>query len=169
MAQRVGVHPFFETCPLRREEAGVPDGLRPDRLRGRMMATSWEEPHLGLEVAPVLPQALQQDGAEHHVSIFPAFAALDVHDHARAVDIKDFESSDLRTARAGPVEGHQNGAVEGAGCGVNEPGDFFLAQDRGEAEPHLGVGRLGRAPRFLERLDEEEAQSREVLGDGAGG
>jgi hypothetical protein len=84
-------------------------------------------------------------------------------------DIKDFESSGLRTARAGAVEGHQNGAIEGAVGGVNEPGDFFLAQDGGEAEPHLGVGRLGRTPGFLERLDEEEAQSRELLGDGAGG
>ena len=80
-------------------------------------------------------------------------------------DIPDFESSQFSAARTSGVQRHQDGAVEGSGCGVDEPGDFLLAQHRGETVSHLGIRRLGYSPPPPERLDKEEAQSREVLGN----
>ena len=116
MAKGVRMHAFFEAGPLGRKVAGVPDGLGADRLRSRMPASPRKEPDPGLQPAPVLPQGFEQDGTEHDVSILAAFAALDMDDHAWAIDVTHLESSDLSTAPAGPVEGHQDDAVEGTGC-----------------------------------------------------
>jgi hypothetical protein len=72
----------------------------------------------------VRAQFLEQDGAEHDVAVLLAFAALNVHDHAAAVDVADLQTRELGAARAGPVEGHQNGAIEGSRRSIDEPGDL---------------------------------------------
>ena len=56
-----------------------------------------------------------QDGAEHDVAVLFAFATLNVHDHASAIDIAHLQARELGAAHAGAVEGHQNGAIEGSG------------------------------------------------------
>ena len=84
-------------------------------------------------------------------------------DHARAVDIADLQSRHLGATRPGGVESHQQDLIEGVAGGVNQPGDFFLAEHQGQATHLFGVGRLGHAPRLPERLNEEEAQSCELL------
>ncbi len=49
-------------------------------------------------------QFLEQDGAEHDIAVLPAFAALNVHDHASAIDIADLEARELGAAHAGAVQ-----------------------------------------------------------------
>src|SRR6516225_9777719 len=94
----------------------------------------------------------------HDLAIFTALAAADMHDHALAVDIADLEPGHLGATRAGSVEGHHQDAVEGGRSGVDEPGDFLLAEDGGQATYLLGVWGLLHPPALLESLEEEEAQ-----------
>jgi hypothetical protein len=101
---------------------------------------------------------LEQNRAEHDIAIFTALAAADMHDHALAVDIADLESRHLGATRAGGVEGHHQDAVEGGRNGIDEPGDFLLAEDGGQATHLLGVGGLFHPAALLEGLEEEETQ-----------
>src|SRR5205823_9212769 len=109
-----------------------------------------------------------QDGAEHHVAVLPAFAALNVHDHASAIDVADLQERELGAAHAGAVEGHQNGAIEGSRRSLDKLCYFFLAENGGQAIALLGIGSVGNAPGPFERLDVEEAQGAEMIGHRTG-
>ncbi len=113
-------------------------------------------------------QFLEQDGAEHHVAVLVTFAALNVYDHASAIDIADLEAREFGAAHAGAVEGHQNGAIEGSGSGIDELRDLFLTENGGQAIAFLGIGSIGNAPGPFERLDVEEAQGAEMVGHRTG-
>src|SRR5215470_11044276 len=113
-------------------------------------------------------QFLEQDGAKHDVAVLLAFAALNVHDHASAINIADLQARELGAARTGAVQGHQNGAIEGRRCSIDELGDFFLTENGGQAIALLGIGSVGNAPGPLERLDVEEAQGAEMVGHRTG-
>jgi hypothetical protein len=101
---------------------------------------------------------LEQGGTEHDIAIFTALAASDMDNHALAVNIADLESRHLGATRPSGVERHQQDAIEGGGSRVDELGDFFLAENAGQATHLLGVGSLVHAPAFLEGLEEEEAE-----------
>ena len=59
-------------------------------------------------------------GAEHDVAVLAAFALLDMQHHARRVDIGEFESRTLGPTHASAIEGHEDGAIEGDGRGVDQ-------------------------------------------------
>ena len=59
-----------------------------------------------------------------------AFAALNVHDHALVIDVADLQARELGAPHAGPVERHQNGAIEGSRRSIDELRDFFLTENR---------------------------------------
>ena len=84
-------------------------------------------------------KAAKQDGAEHHIAVFPALAAADMDDHARAVDIADLQSCHLGATRPGGVESHQQNLIEGVAGRVNQPGDFFLTEHQGQATHLFGA------------------------------
>jgi hypothetical protein len=65
------------------------------------------------------------------------------------------------------IEGHQQNAVEGSGRGVDELGDFLLAQYCGQALHFLGIGRLRYTPGSLQSLNEEKTQRGQPLGNAA--
>ena len=113
-------------------------------------------------------QFLQQDRAEHHVTVLLAFATLNVHDHASTIDIADLQTRELGAPHAGAVQGHQNGAIEGSGGGIDELCDLLLTENDGKAIALLGIGSVGNAPRPLECLDVEEAQGAEMVGHRTG-
>src|SRR5215470_3707206 len=113
-------------------------------------------------------QFLEQDGAEHHVTVLLAFAALNVHDHASAIDVADLQARELGAPHADAVEGHQNGAIEGSRRSIDEVCDLFLTENGGQTIALLGIGSVGNAPRPLERLDVEEAQGAEMVGHRTG-
>jgi hypothetical protein len=58
--------------------------------------------------------------------------------------------------------------VQRAVGGVDEPLNFFPAQDIGQSNRPFRIGRLLNRPAALQSFDEEEAKSREVLTDGVG-
>src|SRR6516225_12036179 len=113
-------------------------------------------------------QFLEQDGAEHDVAVLLAFASLDVHDHASAIDVADLQARELGAARTGAVQSHQNGAIERSGRSIDELGYFFWTENSGQAIALLGIGSVGNAPGPLERLDVEKAQSAEMVGHRTG-
>src|SRR5215471_11959775 len=113
-------------------------------------------------------QILEQNGAEHDVAVLSAFAVLNVNHHASAIDIADLQARELGATHAGAVEGHQNGAIEGSRCSIDELCYFFLAENGGQTIALLGIGSVGNAPGPLERLDVEEAQGAEMVGHRTG-
>lgn len=111
---------------------------------------------------PVLSQFDQQLGAEHDIAISAALAALDMKDHALAVHIPDFQARELGTSQTRGIESHQQSSTESSVGGVDELGDFFLTEYRGQAMDPFGIGRVGDAPALPERLDVEKTQSCQV-------
>src|SRR5947209_13252588 len=109
-------------------------------------------------------QFFEQDGAEHHVAVVVTLAALNVHDHASAIDVADLQERELGAAHAGAVKGHQDGAIEGSRRSLDELCYFFLAENGGQAIALLGIGSVGNVPGPLERLDVEEAQGTQMVG-----
>ncbi len=132
-----------------------------------MRTSAGEEPSLGLQSAPVVAQSFQQDGTEHDVPILTALATLDVDDHPLAIDIANLQAGHFVAARSGSIESHQQDSIEGVAGRVNQPGDFFLAQYRGQVLHFLGIGRLRHAPGSFQSFNEEETQSGQPLGNAA--
>ena len=102
-------------------------------------------------------QFLVQIGAEHNVAVLAAFALLDMHHHARRIDIGEFEGRTLGTTHASTIEGHENGAIEGDRRGVNQAGDLLRTPDDREVNPLFRVGYFVPVPGALQDLAEEEA------------
>ena len=61
-------------------------------------------------------QFIEQMGAEHDIAILAAFAVLDMHHHARRVDVGEFEGRALGATHASGIEGHEDGAVKAFGA-----------------------------------------------------
>jgi hypothetical protein len=80
-------------------------------------------------------------------------------DHALAVDIADLESRHLSATRAGGVEGHHQDAVEGGRSGIDESGDFLLAEYGGQATHLLGEGVSSIPQRFLRVLRKKKRRA----------
>src|SRR5713226_1189451 len=115
----------------------------------------------------MLTQFLEQLWAKHHVPIFAPPAALDVNDHALAVDVRNLQVGQLGASHSGGVERHQQRAMEGSASRIDESRHFFLAQDRWNVLGSFRIGGLGCAPTLLESLGIEEPQSREIYRNGA--
>ena len=115
---------------------------------------------------PVLAQFFEQLGAEQDIAVFAALSSADMNHHALAVDIADLQVCYLRTPQTGSVERHEQSAMEGSASGIDESCDFLLAEDRWKVVVLFRIGSLGDAPGFLERLDVEKAQSRQVVRNG---
>ena len=98
-----------------------------------------------LEPAPVSAQGLQQRRADGQVAVLAALAVDHVNDHALAVDV-------------GAVEHHQQGALEQATAGLDQPGHFFPAQDVGQLPAHLGIGQELAELVPVQGAHEEESQ-----------
>src|ERR1700730_8107686 len=111
----------------------------------------------------MLPQFVEQLGAEQHISISAAFSSLDVNHHALAVDIADFQAREFGTSESGGVKRHKQSAMQGRPSRIDELGDFLLAEDRWHMKCFFRIGSLFDAPGLLKRLDVEKSESREAL------
>jgi hypothetical protein len=68
----------------------MPNCFRIDGLITAMVLVARKEPGPGCSQAmPVFPEFWEQLRTEHHVAVLASLAALDVHDHALAVDIAE--------------------------------------------------------------------------------
>src|SRR5208283_5173102 len=81
--------------------------------------------------------------------------------HALTVDIADLQNLQMRCLCAtcpGGIKRHEQDAVEGAFCGVNQTRNLRLAEHLWKVTNLLRIWRLGDAPAALQHVNIEEAQ-----------
>src|ERR1700693_5583098 len=139
--------------------AGVPENLGGDRMTRRMPSVAGEQPIGGLapQPAPVDAQGIEQLGAEHDITVLASLASPDMNDHALAVDIADLQVRHFCATCACGIERHQQDAMEGKLCRVNQTRDLLLAEYLRKVKNLLRIGRLCDAPASLQHLNIEEA------------
>ena len=147
---------------------GVPENLGGDRMTRRMPSVAGKQPvgGLALQPAPVDAKGIEQLRAEHDIAVLAPLASPDMNDHPLAVDIADLQVRHFCATCARGIERHQQDAMKGKLCRVDQPRDFFLAEHLRQVQNLLRIRRLGNAPAALQHLDIEEAQSGQALGYG---
>src|SRR5258708_2093475 len=165
VAQRVRMHTVRKAGPPRSSFASMVDHLGSDGLIAGMTTITRKQPHarFSSQPVPVLPEFVEQLCAEQHIAVFATFTALDVDDHALTVDVTYFQTREFGTAESGGVERHQQSAMQRRASRIDEPRNFFLAEDRWQVKGLLRIGRLGNAPGSLERFRVEESESCKML------
>src|SRR5260370_26475865 len=103
-----------------------------------------------------MPEGLEEFWGEHHMPVFGSLAAVNVNKHAFAIDVADFQVCQFSASYSSGVERHQQSAMEGSVGGLNELGNFFLAEDRWQAMGSFRIGSVGDALGSLERLTVKE-------------
>src|ERR1700739_830533 len=163
--QRMWVHVFLEARSLGGFFASVPDHLGVDRRITGMPAVAWKQQYAGLspQAEPVSLEFVEQSWAEQNIAVFATFTALDVDHHAFAVYVADFQVGQFSASYSGGVERHQQGAMIRSQSCIDESCHFLLAEDRWQVNGLLWVGCFRDAPGFLECLDVEKTQSRQML------
>src|SRR5260370_21149983 len=134
MAQRVRVHDLMESSPSSSSFTGMVDRLGSDGAITVVPMLARKQPDTGLSAqpVPVLPEFFEQLWAEQHISVYAAFAALDMNDHALAVDIADFQAREFGTPESGGVQRHQQSAMQWRSSRIDELRKFFLAENRSQ-------------------------------------
>src|ERR1700693_4954641 len=165
VTQCVWVHDLLESGPLGGAFASMVDHLGSDGAIAGASMFAGKQPDTGLSAqsAPVLPEFVEQLGTEQHIPISAAFAALDVNHHALAVNVADFQLRELGTPEPRGVERHQQSAMQGRPRRIDEPRNFFLAENRWQVNSLLRVGSLFDAPGSPESLGVEKSQSCQAL------
>src|SRR5258708_22482601 len=150
---------------------GVPENLGGDRMTRRVPSVAGEQPIVGLafQPAPVDTQGIEQLGAEHDIAILAPLAAPNMNDHQLAVDIADLQVRYFCATCARGIQRHQQNAMKGKLCRVDQTCYFFLAQHLRQVQNLLRIRCLGNAPASLQHLHIEEAQSSQALGYGVWG
>src|SRR5260370_31889912 len=89
MAQRVRMHAVRETGPPGSLFTGMVDHLGSDGAITGMTALARKQPFAGFssQPVPVLPEFVEQLGAEQHIAVFAAFTALHVNHHSLTVAV----------------------------------------------------------------------------------
>src|SRR5262252_1877716 len=90
--QSMRMHSFVKVRPPGGSGAGMPNGFRIDRPVSAMVVPAGKEPDSGAppQTAPVLTKFFEQFEAEHDVTVFASFGALDVNDHPLLVEVAEF-------------------------------------------------------------------------------
>jgi hypothetical protein len=160
--QGVGMDWFLDACALGGFRTRIPNRFRIDGLLTVMVLVAWKQPGAGFlpQPVPMRAQFHEQLGAEQDIAISASLAAMNVHHHALAVDVADFQVRQFGVAHSGGVERQQQNAVVGSSRSIDELRDFFLAQDRGKVQCSFRVGCLSDAPGPLECLSVKEPQGR---------
>src|SRR5882762_11949490 len=131
VAQSVGMDMLvLKTGAFGRLLTGVPENLGGDRMTRRMPSVAGEQPIGGLafQPAPVDAQRIEQLGTEHDITVLAPLASPDMNDHALAVDIADLQVRHFCATCARGIEGHQQNAMKGKLCRVDQMRHFVLAQ-----------------------------------------
>ena len=155
VAQSVGMDVFvFKAGAFGGLLTGVPENLGGDRMTRCMPSIAGEQPvgGLALQPAPVDAQRLEQLGAEHDIAVLAPLASPDMDDHPLAVDIADLQVRHFSATCARGIERHQQDAMKGKLCRVDETCYFVLAQHLRQVQNLLRIRRLGNAPASLQHL-----------------
>src|SRR6266849_3560010 len=145
--------------------AGVVDHLGSDGVIASMTALARKQPYarFSSQPVPVLSEFVEQLWAEQYIAVFATFTALDVDDHALAVNVTHFQAREFGTAESSGVERHQQSAMQRRPSRIDESRYFLLAEERWQVKGLLRVGRLANAPGFLKRFRVEESESCKAL------
>src|SRR5271156_4104311 len=129
-----------------------------------MSLPTGEQPGCGLvrKPAPVDTQCIEQRWTQHDVAVLAPLAALDMDDHATAVDVADLQVCHLGAASAGGIERHQQ-AMKGRQCRIDKPRYLLLAEHLRKTQHLPRIRRLESAPDLLQYLDIEKAQRTQPL------
>ena len=127
---------------------GVPENLGGDGMTRRMPSVAGKQPLGGLapQPAPVDAQSFEQLRTEHDIPVLAALASPDMNDHPLAVDIADLQVRHFCPTCAGGIQRHQQDAMKGSLCRIDQTCDFFLAQHLRQVQHLLRVRRLRNAP-----------------------
>ena len=153
VAQGVGMNVLvFKPSALCGVLTGSPEDLGGDRITCGMPSVAGKQPVRWLvpEPAPIDAQRIEQLRAEHDIAVLATFAAPDMDDHPLAVDIADLQVRHFCATCARGIQRHQQDAMKGKLCRVDQTRDFFLAEYLGQVQNLLRIRRLGNAPASLQ-------------------
>src|SRR5713101_1717687 len=133
---------------------GGPEHLGGDRITCRMPSVAGKQPVRGLvpEPAPIDAQRIEQLRAEHDIAVLASLASPNMNDHPLAVDIADLQVRHFCATCACGIERHQQDAMEGKLCRVNQTRDLLLAEYLGQVQNLLRLRRLCNAPASPQHL-----------------
>src|ERR1019366_2193382 len=136
-----------------------------DGLIAAVPAVAGKQPDAGFsgQAPPVRAEFVEQDRAEHHISVLATLPALDVNHHSLAIHVTDFQMGQLGIADSSGVKSHEQGAMEGSARRVDKLRHFFLAKNRRQAMYFFRMRSVGNAPRLLKCLDVEKSQRTEMV------
>src|SRR5258708_7730279 len=75
------------------------------------------------------------------------------------IRVADLQAGRFCAACTGGIKRHQQDAMKGGICRVDQACNFFLAEHLRKMPKFLRIGRLGDAPAALQHVDIEEAQN----------
>jgi hypothetical protein len=112
MSQRVRRHVLVDAGLARREAHSLPNHLGSDgRIRPPPVPRAREKVGLRSHPAVVLTEGREERRTERHLAITTALALFDTEHHALAVDVADFESTQLAPPQTRTVERQEHRAV----------------------------------------------------------
>ena len=93
---------------------------------------------------------------QRHVSVFAAFALLDMDDHSLTVDITDFERAPFGEPEAAGVDGQQADRVNWETDAFEDMLNFLTCEDNGQPPFALWTDEVEGCPLLLASVCEEE-------------
>src|SRR5262250_2522119 len=131
VTEQVRVHPLLNAGTASSVLTGVTRCFAVDGLIAGVPAIARKEQDTGFfgQTPPVGAEFLEQNGTQHHVTVFTPLAALDVDHHPPAIDVAHLQASQLLVANTGGVEGHENGSMKWCASRIDELGHFFLTEN----------------------------------------
>ena len=155
-------------------DAGALQGALADAVdgtsgEGLSCPLGWKKPLPRPLRTPVLTEECEENSGERDHAVFLALALTDMDNPARAVDIGNLQSGDLRHSKSCSVAGREDCPVLGIGDGVEELEHLIPGEDRGKVLFLSCHGYVLQDPRPADRDLVEESESRgEGIDDSAG-
>lgn len=109
---------------------------------------------------PVEAKFIEQTVREDGVAVLGPFGLFDADHHTIAIDVRDFEVSDLANSQTGGIGGHQKDAVSRRVSASEEPFDLLTAEKFWESGRFLASGNGEVDPVPAQDFEIEEAESR---------
>lgn len=128
--------PLAETRRGRRRAAS---GVQNGRLDRIIRNATRKQIRRRTRQPPIAAQNAQERRRQHRIALLAAFAMLDPHHHAVAVDIADLQHNDLGDPEPRRVSRRQRDARLQAGNGFQKSHDLVAAQDRRQLARRSGV------------------------------
>src|SRR5664279_439222 len=141
----------------------MPDRLVGDGLFDFARRARGEQESVWLEPTPVSTQGLEQRRAKRKVAVLASLAVDNSNDHALTIDVAELQTGYFGAAHAGAIKHHQNRAVKQRPAGVDQPLNFFLAEDAGKLPAHARIRNEVTELEALQRANVKKAQSGHVV------